>query len=563
MRLSNQSSFFLKDIIILSFILTILFGAFLGSRVWQAPDEGRYVEIPREMIVAGDYVTPRLDYVKYFEKPILFYWLQAGAIKLFGFNEWSTRLVTALMALLGCLMTYVVGAHLYSRMCGWLSSLVLATSGLYFFMAHTITTDMTLSVLLTGSLFSFLMGVSFSPGKVRDRYMWSMYIFAALATLTKGLIGIIFPGMIIFLWVLFCNEWRSIKTYCLPTGIILLLIIILPWHILAQIRNHEFFQFYVIDEQFLRYFTVYAKRDKAFWFLSSMLLLSLMPWVAFLYPAIRHSFFSWRQRLQYKEILFLFIWPIVIFLFYQFSKSQLPTYLIPVFPPLAIFLGRYLADALNNKISPFWLKFGFGEIILLSFISGLLVLFIPHLALFKNYIAISTAGYSYLLAFGIMLIIGTVLGSIAFFQNQFKATFLILLISTSVFFITINLSINTFDYVSIEPLAKQLKPLLRNTDEVFTYNHYYQDLPPYIRRKVSIVNWWNELNFGIHQENTSKWIINEKTLWQRWNSSRRKFMIMDVEDYARLMKDRTKKIYFLGKTQENVLVTNLFYSKIK
>src|SRR5437879_2017467 len=99
----------LRDLLLLAVLAGILFSFGLGSRSLWSPDEGRYAEIPREMVESGDYVTPRLNGVKYFEKPVLFYWLQAGSIKLFGVHEWSLRLWTALFGVFGCLAVYVAG----------------------------------------------------------------------------------------------------------------------------------------------------------------------------------------------------------------------------------------------------------------------------------------------------------------------------------------------------------------------------------------------------------------------------------------------------------------------
>ena len=153
-----------RDVLLLAVLLAVFFGFELGGRALWHPDEGRYSEIPRAMVASGDYVTPRLNGVKYFEKPALFYWMQAGSIKLFGVNEWALRLWPALLALAGCLAVYGAGRKLFGRRAGLIAAIVLATSPLYYLLARIITLDMAVSVLLTGALLSFLLGVANHPG---------------------------------------------------------------------------------------------------------------------------------------------------------------------------------------------------------------------------------------------------------------------------------------------------------------------------------------------------------------------------------------------------------------
>ena len=243
----------MRDLIILTVLICILFTFMLENRPLSVPDEGRYVEIPREMVASGNYLTPRLNYVKYFEKPVLFYWLEAFSIKLFGLNEFTLRLWPALFALFGCLAVAVAGARLFGRMTGLLSAAVLATSLLYYGLGRAIILDMPVSILLTLALLSFLVGTHEAPGLKRRLYLWGFYAFAALAVLTKGLIGIFIPAMVIGAWILLLGEWRMLKTLYIPSGLALFLLIAAPWHIMVDRANPEFFQFYFIHEHFQRY----------------------------------------------------------------------------------------------------------------------------------------------------------------------------------------------------------------------------------------------------------------------------------------------------------------------
>ena len=148
----------MRDLIFLTVLGSIFFSFMLGNRPLSVPDEGRYVEISREMVATGDYLTPRLNGVKYFEKPVLFYWLEAFSIRLFGLHEFTLRLWPAVMALLGCFSVAVAGARLFGRLTGILAAAVLATSLLYYALSRAIILDLAVSILLAASLLSFLVG---------------------------------------------------------------------------------------------------------------------------------------------------------------------------------------------------------------------------------------------------------------------------------------------------------------------------------------------------------------------------------------------------------------------
>ncbi len=320
----NQNKSWWFDILWLGLMISFFYAIFLGERPLMAPDEGRYSEIPREMVISGNYTTPRLNGITYLEKPPLFYWMQAASIQLFGIDEGSLRLTTLFMGVLGCLFLYIAGRKLFNRRTGILSALILATSFLYYCMAHFITLDMTLTTLLSATLLSFILGVNESKRSIQRFYFWAMYIFAAGATLTKGLVGIGFPGLIIFIWIWVFNRWRDLKNYCLPTGTLIFLLIATPWHVLAQLETKQFLQFYFIDQHLLRYFTDYADRQQPLWFLPISLLIGLFPWTFFLPQSIKMGLTrSPQEQGSYPSRLFLLIWAGVIFSIFQFQKNSL------------------------------------------------------------------------------------------------------------------------------------------------------------------------------------------------------------------------------------------------
>jgi len=521
----------LRDLIILTVLTTLFFGIFLGSRPLSVPDEGRYAEIPREMVATGDWLTPRLNGVKYFEKPPLVYWFTALSIKLFGLSEWSIRLAPALFALLGCLSLYLTGATLFSRRAGILSAIILATSVLYYAISRTLILDMPVTALITVSLCSFLIALRQPVGWKRRALLYVFYAGCGLTMLTKGLIGIVIPGMIIFVWMLAMNQWSILRSLYLPSGSILFLLIAAPWHILVQRANPEFFNFYFIREHFQRYLTKVHGRFKPFWYFIPVLAGGLFPWSAFLVQGVRRALpLSWKDRHLHRETVFLLLWAGLIFLFFSASSSKLAPYILPVLPPLALIIGKYLADAWEQGAIPgFRWAYAvlFSLALALAAALALLPRFRPEIdvAVFRPYSA----------ALIVILLAGAAITWFQFKRHGVRRSLAALIAATGLFLITANTAMPHLDMRSMKDELQILKPLLRPGDEVMSYHTYYQDLPVYLERKITVVEWTGELTFGTTVEDTSGWMISEDEFRRRWNGPNRVFLVTNQENYDRLV----------------------------
>lgn len=547
-RMPTVDRTWITDILVLALCISIVYSIFLGVRPLAPPDEGRYSEIPREMVISGNYTTPHLNGVKYFEKPALFYWLQSLSIKMFGLKEWSLRLITMCMGVLGCILTYWSTRKLFNRRTGILSAIILSSSLLYAGLAHFITLDMTLTLFLTGCLLFFLIGNQYPPGKTRNYYLWGMYIFAGLATLTKGLIGIIFPGMIIFFWICACQQWRQLSNYCLLSGSLIFLAITIPWHIAVQLQNPEFFHFYFVEQHFLRYLTDYASRGQPVWFLPTVLIVGFFPWTGFLLVALTknlHAFKNWRI---YTREIFLIIWAAVVFLFYWVSHSQLAPYVLPVFPPLAIIVARYLDS--HWDVHTKGLQLGFFSAFAMSVCFNLGILFL----IWHDDIHSMSAPLALLvLSFLCICLL------VAFLRYQYKTVQVgikPLLLGMGIFIILINLCSDLFETRSVKPLASQLLQIINQNDHIYTYNDYYQDLPFYLKRKVTIVSWVGELKFGSKHQDMSTIFATDAQFWKDWNSSNRVFMVLELNDYKSLIRNQIKRLHPIAKTKRSILLSN-------
>jgi 4-amino-4-deoxy-L-arabinose transferase-like glycosyltransferase len=332
------------DLAALALLLSLFFGFKIGERALWAPVEGRYAEIATEMQASGDYVTPRLNGVKYLKKAPLFFWLEAFAVKVFGKSEWVFRAWGAVFAVLGCLAVYIVARNLYGRRAGLLSAIVLATSPLYYALSRTVSLDMTLTFFLAAALMSILWRRREANGLPYAGAILAFYVFAALATLTKGFVGIVMPAIILALWTALIRERRFPKSILLSWGPLWFVAIALPWHVLAAARNPEFWNVYFFQEHIQGYLTMDAEPHNQPWVFLPVLLMSGFPWTVFLVAAIRYHT---RPALneQWRETLLLLLWPAALLVFFSFSSSKVIPYILPMFPALAILIGAYLSFA--------------------------------------------------------------------------------------------------------------------------------------------------------------------------------------------------------------------------
>ena len=546
-----------RDALVLTLVLVVWFGYELGSRSLWHPDEGRYSEIPREMVASGDYLTPRLDGVKYFEKPVLFYWLQAGAIKLFGVNEWSLRLWTAFFAIGGCLAAFFAGYRLFGQRAGLFAAAILATSVWYDLMGSAITLDMALTAFLTVGLLAFLYGTRLPPGAARRMWFYAFYACIAAATLTKGLIGIVIPGMVIVAWMLVMRNWSLLRTMYLPTGTALFLAIAAPWHVLVWRANPEFGWFYFVHEHFARYLTTVHHRSEPVWFFVPVLLIGMFPWSAFFVEAARRGLANrYAAPQKHSDTWFLVLWASLVFVFFSMSGSKLATYILPAMPPLAMLSGRYFADVWEGTLQrasryPYWLTLVFALLIGLAFLTLKWILQ-SNEKVVEFYDVVGPDIY---------LIVASILALalVPFILERFgrvRQGIVALLATSALMVVSFDVNLDKFDVTrTVKPLAMEIKRLAKPGDEVVSYLEYFQDLPVYLGHTVTVAGWKGELEFGTEQEDTSGWIIDEAELVSRLRH-KTLYIITRDRNIDHLREISPVPLHEIMHTDRNVLVTN-------
>lgn len=302
----------------------------LGGIPLLDPDEPVYAETPKEMFAFNEFVSPRIYGEYWYDKPPMYYWLVAGSYKIFGVTEFAARFPSALLAVACTLAVYFFGRRLLNERAGLAGALVLATSIEFFYLGKAAVTDMTLLFCLTVSLLSFL-----------EKRYYLAYIFAALATLTKGPIGLIFPGTIILFYLLATRNWSQLKTMKIPSGLLVYALVAFPWYIMMyQIHGSAFIETFLGFHNVTR-FTSPEHPDLVVWYYYiPVLLLGFFPWTSIMLQSMWASLTKGRQ--DFSVLVFLNIWAIFIFLFFSISKTKLVSYILPMFPPLAMIVGWYI-----------------------------------------------------------------------------------------------------------------------------------------------------------------------------------------------------------------------------
>jgi 4-amino-4-deoxy-L-arabinose transferase-like glycosyltransferase len=346
------------DVLLLVAFCGFLFFYGLGAFGLLGADEPRYAQVAREMLDRHDWVTPTLQGKPWLEKPPLYYWQAMLAFSVFGVNDRAARMPAALDV---ALMIAAVYLFLRRFLPGSEIDGALITAGCAgtIAFARAAATDMPLA-----AMFAIAMLAWYAWYESRARlYLAAFYILVALGTLAKGPVAPFLAGVILLIFAALKRDWRVLlRTLWIP-GILLFLVVAMPWYVAVQLRNPEFFRTFILEHNLARFGQDLYHHRQPFWFYIPVLLLSLMPWTVWAVVATAE-----RLRLVWSEgknaftsdedswQLFLLIWLLVPVLFFSASQSKLPGYILPAIPAGALLVSDYLASRKEreSRIRP-WL----------------------------------------------------------------------------------------------------------------------------------------------------------------------------------------------------------------
>lgn len=503
------------------FAIFYLYLAHLGAYHLMDPDEGRYNQIPREMILSGDFITPHLNGVEYFEKPAFQYWFTAIMMKIFGFSEFTGRILPALSGI-GCVaLAGFLGTMMYSKKVGLLASAILATSCLNLVVSSINILDMALTLFMTACMVFFY---AFERTE-KKKWLIAFYIAMGFGVLTKGLVAIILPFGILFWYVIFTKRPRLfLKLFYLP-GILAFLIVTVPWFYLVCQANHDFFYFFFIREHFLRFTTKMHDRFQPWWFFMPFVIIGMLPWTGFLVSlfnkrgVIRQTT-SERNRF---DIIYLLLWFFIIFIFYSISDSKLVPYIMPCWMPLAILIA---ASIKRFEVTNSWLSHSF---FINSFLSLAFVFALVGYVLSSNYLTID----EFIAEGGLLtasLFIGTIASIFVWLKTKrFRCTVSVLCIMGFFFGLGLHdVQEQVHNNQSAYYVSQKINELQPQDALIVNYGDFYHGVPYYTNQRVALADFKGELEFGSTHPSGAGWFFNGNELNNLWNSPKR--IIIVVKD---------------------------------
>jgi len=504
----------------------------LGLRPLYKADESRYAEIPREMAASGDWVTPRLNDFKYFEKPPLQYWGTAAFFKVLGEKDWVARLWTALAGIAGIALVFFAGRKLFSPEAGALGAAVLAGCPLYVMLGQINTLDMGLAFFLSAAVFAFALG--------RYHLFWAA---CALAVLSKGLIGIILPLGALGLYVSIKRDWRLIGTMKPISGPLVFLAIAAPWFIAVSIANDEFAHFFFVQEHFQRFTTKMHGRYQPMWFFLPILAFGIAPWLLPFFFSLRNIFYGEKTaRQEFDGPLFLALWIAAVFVFFSVSGSKLPSYILPMFPALALLIGRWLVLAQPRRVlaaqAALAAAAGLGIAILGSELSGK---FNPELA----------AGYApWVVAAGAFLAAASIAAGVAAWRGRIPAA--VALLAVGSFACTLTALTGHGKLSPAYSIASQADSLPGDA-KVFAVDFYDHTLPWYFRRPVTMVRYKDELEQAIKWE-PQKFIPDLAGFARAWTAAPAAYAVFASSSFENLKKETDVPMEIVSRGPRYIIV---------
>ena len=322
-------------------------------RPLAVPDEGRYGEVGRWMLQSGDWLTPRLNGLPFFHKPPYLYWLEAVSLATFGVSTLAVRLVPALHVGLMLVALYVSVRQICSEAIARRAALMLGTSLAFLVGGQYVNHDMLVACWIGVAIWCF--AFAFMAGDKPDATLARFgFVACALGLLSKGLIGIALPGLVIFIWLIWTRQFKKILYLPWVSGLALLGLIALPWFVVAQQKYPDLFNYMFIGQQFNRYTAATYNNPEPWWFYLLALALLFFPWVFFALKAARQPIENtagvpapvapawWRLAWS---------WVLAILVFFSIPHSKLVGYILPVLPPLALLAALGWERAVAHRAS--------------------------------------------------------------------------------------------------------------------------------------------------------------------------------------------------------------------
>jgi 4-amino-4-deoxy-L-arabinose transferase-like glycosyltransferase len=464
----------------------------LGLRSLIHSDEGRYAALALEMARSGDWVTPRLNGLLYFEKPAFQYWMGALSFQALGISEFSARLWPGLAGFLTVAVVGFSAGRLWGRESGIRAFAICASTTWIIGNSHFLTLDAGLTLFLTLVLCAVLLAeCAHADPSGRRRWIWVAWAAMAGAVLSKGLVGVIIPGGALLLASLWRRDFGLWRRLHMMSGALIFLALTSPWFVMVSLRNPGFAEFFFIHEHFARYLTNVHRREGAWWYYLPLLLGGLLPWTSGLPSLIRRDKSGTASNDGMARRM-LVAWCGFVLVFFSVSGSKLPSYILPMFPALALLLTHRLRDA--NIAAVRW------HLLLPTLVWVICLVASTQI----HRLRLAGTPPEVMEAFGAALRIAAWLylvgASIAWCcLRRGKVTAALLGIAMGHFVATTAVMQAHDAYgqlKSADPFAEVLSRSIDKDTPVFAVRRYDQTLPYYLQRNVVLVDYADEFAFG-------------------------------------------------------------------
>ncbi len=540
-------------------IILVVLGGFifmyrLNVRGLAEPDEGRYAEIAREMLESGDWIFPRLNYILHMHKPPMSYWLIASSFSIFGVNEFAARFPSAAAAIITVIATFFIGKRLAGATAGFVAGIILITMPQFIGSARLAFPDMFLTCFVTIAFASFIKGCYVEKKTLPFLSFW---LFAGLGMMTKGPVTLVLLLVPVIIHIIALREWSLIRRMQPVNGIILFLIISLPWYIFVMIRLPGLLDFF-LGEQTLERLTSSFREVPRFFLIGAFVVLSF-PWLFYYAAGIGTIICNRPSRGSGDKSRYLvLIWFFVTIIFFSSLRSSIASYILPAYPPLAIITAMFLTEQFRNvKVS--------SAFILSTVMTALAA---AALAVTSAYYYIHIAGdIRYAFLQNSVLILVFILGIVSLL------TVIFLLMRKSCYvFVTLALLFPALALVFLHKvpeieerfhwrvkgkhLAEKILEMKQDSDEVVMMKQYYADLPFYLRRPVLHLHIHREKRFEDSERYNELVLFGDAAEKELIESKTRTFFVAPKPEYQRVISLYPDDAHFILEVKGHVLFCN-------
>jgi len=504
----------------------------LEYRTLVNPDEGRYAEIPREMVESGDWVTPHLNDLKYFEKPPLQYWATSVAYEVFGEHQWTSRLWAGLTGFAGIFLVWFAGKRLFGRDVGAYAALLLGSSLLYVLIGHINTLDMGVTLFITLGIVSLLIAQTRADKREQRNWMLIAWVGMALAILSKGLMGIVLPGAALFIYCVVERDFSVLKRMHWLPGLTVFFLITAPWFILVMKANPEFFDKFFIYEHYTRFTTKDLGRYQPWYYFIPILVAGALPWTILMFDSLLRS---WRCGRHPEKLFnperFLLIWAVFVYLFFTVSGSKLPSYLLPMFPALALLMGKRLVHIRARTL--FW---QIAPMLLVGLVWMGLALNAGKFADTAQQAELYPRFGAWLAVAAFAMVSGA-LGAMMLLWRQKKTLAVVVLAISGL--LTAQIGLTGHNEAARDRSAKHVAEAIRDDVKpevpIYSVMGYDWTLGFYLKRSFILVQYQDEMSFGIQQE-PERWVPTIEEFAKVWAKQPEAMAVMPDEVFPRLQK---------------------------